>query len=212
MRNRAFRPIASILSILLLAGTPAKAGPVSLSEVVQVLSSHLNPLDLRLRSVSQNSAKLASGVKGSVQYGAVKQSTYDNSIDFPEAIGAPTSSLFSGVLVGTVAEPIGVEVIDLGDLEGTVCDCGEIAVPGGGFSKWPLLFLAAVPLFFIHSCNDCDTPDSTPTPTPTPTPTHTPEPASLFLLGTGLAAIGAGLRRRHAKGKLAEELAVRKEG
>jgi hypothetical protein len=210
MRNRAFSPIAAILSILLLAGTPAKAGPVAFSEVVQVLSSQLNPPDLRLHSVSPNSATLASGVKGSVQYGVAKQST-DNSIDNPEVIGAPTSpsdSLFSGVVVGTGAGQIGVDVIDLGDVEGTVCDCGDII--GGGAPKWPLLFLAAIPLFFIHGCKDCETP--IPTPNPTPPPTHNPEPASLLLFGTGLAAFGAGLRRRYAKGKVAAELAATKEG
>ena len=223
MRNRAFSPIAAILSILLLAGTPAKAGPVALSEVVQVLSSHLSQSELRLRSVPQNSATLASGVKGSVQYG-VKQSTDDNS-DIRQAIGAPTSSpdsLFSGVLIGTGAQQIGVDIIDQGDVEGTVCDCGEITVAGGGFPKWPLLFLAAIPLFFIHGSDDSHTPDSTPNPTPTPTPTpistptppnapQVPEPASLLLFGTGLAAFGAGFRRRYARGKLAAELEATKE-
>jgi len=222
MRNRAFSTIAAILSILLLAGTPAKAGPVALSEVIQVLSSQLSPPDLRLRSVSTNSATLASGVKGSVQYGAIQQSTDDNSKFNPEAMGAPSDSLFSGVRVGTGAQPIGVDVIDSGDVEGTVCDCGEIV--GGGAPKWPLILLAAIPLLFIHGSSDSQPPDSPPiprdnieipTPTPTPTPPRTPEvpePASLFLFGTGLAAFGAGLRRRYAKGKLAAELAATKEG
>ncbi len=34
------------------------------------------------------------------------------------------------------------------------------------FPKWPLLFLAAIPFFFIHGCDDCDTPPPTTTPPP----------------------------------------------
>lgn len=96
---------------------------------------------------------------------------------------------------------LGVEVIEEAEVEGTICDCGEILIPGGaGFPKWPLLFLAAVPLVFINNCDDCDeNPITQPTPTPpppTPTPTPTPEPATLLLFGTGLMAVGASLRRR----------------
>ena len=38
-----------------------------------------------------------------------------------------------------------------------------------------------------------------------------PEPASLLLFGSGLAAIGAGLRRRYSKAKLASQGDAAKE-
>src|SRR6185369_1634619 len=101
--------------------------------------------------------------------------------------------------------------IEEGEVDGTICDCGEILIAGGGFPKWPLAFLAAVPLLFIDKdddCENCQTPTPTPTPpsTPTPTPTPTPEPASLLLFGTGLVAFGAGLRHRYRKAKLANQI------
>ena len=113
-------------------------------------------------------------------------------------------TLLAGVAVS--ADPqAGVDVVDQGDVEGTICDCGEITVPGGGFPKWPLLFLAAIPFFFIHGCDHCETPTPPTTPTPPGTP-EIPEPASLLLFGSGLAAFGAGLRRRYARGKLETQL------
>ena len=98
----------------------------------------------------------------------------------------------AGVQVVQDPQQIGVE-IEEADVEGTICDCGELLLAGGGFPKWPLLFLTAVPFVFING----DTPpESNPAPTPNSTPTPTPEPASLLLLGSGLLAAGTGLRRR----------------
>jgi hypothetical protein len=204
---------------LLLTGVPAQAGQVVISDVIQVLSNYQNPPELRLRSISQTPTELAKGAKVSQQTGAATQSSNSGSAEAPStSMGAPEipfNSLLTGVTVMSDGQQAGVEVIDQGDLEGTVCDCGEILVPGG-FPKWPLLFLAAIPLFFIHDCDDCETPTPTPTPTPFPSPTPTPppipEPTSLLLFGTGLAALAGGWRRRHAKARLEAQIQATKEG
>ena len=217
MMSRAFRPTAAILSILLLSGAPTHAAPVAVSEVIQVLGSYQNPPELRLRSVSQNTSSVASDVEGASPLATTaQQSDASGLAETPDTMtadgvaGDSSNSLLAGVAVS--ADPqAGVDVVDQGEVEGTICDCGEITVAGGGFPKWPLLFLAAIPFFFIHGCDDCETP--TPPSTPTPPPNGViPEPASLFLLGSGLAAFGASLRRRYAKGKFATQEQTTEEG
>jgi PEP-CTERM motif-containing protein len=216
MRSRAFRQIAAMLSVLLLTGAPVHAGPVTISEVIQVIGRYQNPPDLRLRSLTQTASTPISGVKGSTIASGVKRSGADGEGTIATAGNAP-GSLLAGVAVNSNDPQRGVEIIDQGDVEGTICDCGEIAILGGGFPKWPLLFLAAIPLLFIDTGNDIERPTFTPTPllTPTPTPLETPgpvpEPASLLLLGTGLAAFGVGFRRRHAKARLAAQATTTKE-
>ena len=56
--------MVAIFSVLVMSGTPVHAVPVAISEVLQVFGSFQNPPELRLRSVSQDSSPLASGIKG----------------------------------------------------------------------------------------------------------------------------------------------------
>ena len=199
-RGRFSRILPATLIILLLTAVPALAEPVTVNQVVQTLTSSQGGLDLRINSLVQDPAK------GSQQNGPRGESVAQSQGPAPTG---KTESLISSVVVTAEGSSIGVEDIEDGEVEGTICDCGEIFIAGGAFPKWPLLFLAAVPVVFIHDCKDCDeTHDSSPTPTPTPTPTssptptQTPEPASLLLFGSGLLAAGAGLRRRYGKRNL----------
>ncbi len=196
MRNRAFRPIATILSLLLAAAVPAQASPLAFADVVQVLGGgHAGVQDLRLRTVSQsNSTQTANG---NASDGASSSTTSGNA----SSLTAP-----GGVAVARQDSSGGnVETIQTGDISGTICDCGEIALPGGGggFPKLALLGLAAIPLAFIHGGKDTPTVENPPVPPqPTPPQTPIPEPTTLLLFGSGLAALSASARRRHARSKM----------
>ena len=186
------RVFAAILGTILLTSAAAQADPVQVHRVVQTVNSLQGAPELTL--ISQD--PVATGTKGSTTSSGKTENSSDPKLD----------SLLSGFTITPGLQQIGVDIIEEGEVDGTICDCGEILIAGGGFPKWPFAFLAAVPLVFIDKnddCENCTTPTPTPTPpsVPTPTPTPTPEPASLLLFGTGLLAFGAGLRHRYAKGK-----------
>lgn len=202
MRSRAFRPIAVLLGILLLTNTPAHAGPVTIGDVLQIIGSYQNPPSLRLRGISQTtSTHVAAGVTAST--------SGDNVVDS----SVTSDSLLTGIESSPQDPQKTVTIAAQGDVEITICDCGVVTA-GAGFPKWPLLFLAAIPLFFIKDKDGEEIiPNSTPTPTPTTTTeTPVPEPASLLLFGSGLAAVGASLRRRRMKAKLMLQSETTEEG
>lgn len=203
MRSRAFRPIAVLLGILLLTNTPAQAGPVTIGDVLQIIGSYQNPPSLRVRGVSQNpGTHVAAEVTATSGVDVVDSST-------------TSSSLLTGIVSNTQDPQKVATTVVQGEVELTVCDCGLVTT-GAGFPKWPLLFLAAIPLFFIHDKDGEEIiPNPTPTPNPNPTPTlqtPIPEPASLLLFGSGLAAVGASLRRRRMKAKLKMQCDTTEEG
>ena len=121
MRSKIFRIVAGMVSVLLLAGTPIQADPVTMNDILQIVDGYQSPAQLNLRSLPQAG----------------------------KPISENGTSLLAGVEVSSDEPQTSVQTIQ-GDVDVTICDCGEILVAGGGFPKWPLLFLAGIPLFFPH--------------------------------------------------------------
>ena len=188
---RRYRAVSAVIAVALVTSlftaSSVHADSVRINNVVQTLSPTQGPADLKLGATTATQDPVSK----------TKTSTTTNGTVESPITGVKTDALAAGVQLVQDPQQIGVEIVEAADVEGTICDCGELLLPGGAFPKWPLLFLTAVPFVFINDCETCDTPpESNPTPTPNSTPTPTPEPASLLLLGSGLLAAGAGLRRR----------------
>jgi hypothetical protein len=199
MRNFKFRfflAAFSLMSVLTLT-LSANAAPVKFNQVVQVVNA--KPSYAKTGTFAQ--LRLANDL---IVFG-----NDDGDDDTPK-----TPQQDDRVITETKTEIV----------EDEVCDCVDsVIVDRGGFPKWALLGLAAIPIVFLTT-RDKDrtptpppttTPTATPTTTPTTTPTMTPtptpppepvpEPMTILLFGTGLAGIGLAARRKFGSKKSADK-------
>jgi hypothetical protein len=216
MRTRVFRPIATFISLLLLVVVPAQASPIKFADVVNVMGDLQNGGQLqriRLRAVAQDpsvsgtaatasktsAASVDPAAQGDAQLAATSLVSGNQAL-------APT--LVSGIEVAPQQPQGDVQVFEQDNVDGTICDCGEIPPVGGGFPKWP--FLALIPLICVTGVCSGHGHKIPPPPVETPTP-PVPEPASLLLFGSGIVALSASARRRYAKMRASKQAAAMTE-
>ena len=211
MRRQAVRTVAPMLVVLLAASAPARAATITLADVARAVGANgqMRPAsEVRLRLGAQSGA--AATPNASTQSGntAPQQTQQPTTTTGPQQTTPPATTP-APPSDQTLSQSGGnVQTVDLGDVTGTVCDCGEIpaaAIPKAGIPWWP--FLAGIPLVCVsgictsnHHENipECFTGCS-------PPPPEVPEPMTLLLFGSGLLALGAGARRRRGRRQLEEE-------
>jgi PEP-CTERM motif len=200
MSFRQFISLIGILAVCLSAPGRASANRIEANSVQQVFSPNQNISTLHIGRVSNHYFPVVD----------FEIPTARESQPRAPKVNFESESLLSGVSFYALSQD--PQKAPKGTVDVTICDCGDVIVPiaGGGFPKWPLLFLAGIPFLFIDGGNPdviipptlVITPTSvTPTSLPTPTPSEIPEPASLLLFFTGVCAVGLRLRKSLARNR-----------
>lgn len=200
MRKRAFRAAAVTASLLLMVAVPAQASPVQIGDVIQVVSG-------TSRSGGQNASVQLRFLEHDDKASAGTTTTSTNTSGNTSVVSGDGSSSSvtaslqdpSGIVQTEVTEDIGVEQ----------CECEDFTVPVAGFPKWPF-----IPLIGLVCLTGACTKDKC---TPTATQdsncqelvctncNQVPEPASLLLFTSGIAALGASIRRRRSMKEIKDQ-------